>query len=73
MQHWAFWDAGLNIEGHWVIKVYKNNLKMMLSTQNASLGMANHDICEELLHTFTIKICTHKKPGWKWNYYVVVI
>jgi hypothetical protein len=26
--------------------------------------------CEEFLHTFTIKICTHKKPGWKWNYYV---
>ncbi len=29
--------------------------------------------CEEFLHTFTIKICTHKKPGWKWNYYVVVV
>jgi hypothetical protein len=28
---------------------------------------------EEFLHTFTIKICIHKKPGWKWNYYVVVV
>jgi len=28
--------------------------------------------CEDLLHTFTTKICTHnKRPGWKWNYYVV--
>ncbi len=28
--------------------------------------------CEELLHTFTTKTCTHnKKTGWKWNYYVV--
>ncbi len=36
----------------------------------------NHEIktyCEELLHTFTIKICIHIKPGWKWNYYVVVV
>jgi hypothetical protein len=29
--------------------------------------------CEDYLHTFTIKICTHIKPGWKWNYYVVVV
>jgi hypothetical protein len=30
--------------------------------------------CEEFLHTFAIKICTHKKKtGRKWNYYVVVI
>jgi len=32
-----------------------------------------YDRCEEFLHTFTINICTHKKPGWKWNYYVVVV
>ncbi len=31
------------------------------------------DYCEELLHTFTIKICIHIKPNWKWNYYVVVV
>jgi hypothetical protein len=31
------------------------------------------DLCEDYLHTFTIKICTHIKPGWKWNYYVVVV
>jgi hypothetical protein len=29
--------------------------------------------CEYLLHTFTTKVCTHIKPGWKWNYYVVVV
>jgi hypothetical protein len=29
--------------------------------------------CEEFLHTLTVKICTHKEPGWKWNYYVVVV
>ncbi len=28
-------------------------------------------MCEEFLHTFTIKICIHKKK--KWNYYVVVV
>jgi len=42
-QHWAFWNVGLNIERHCITKIYKNNLKMMLSTQNASLGIANHD------------------------------
>jgi len=42
--HWAFWNAGMNIERHWIIRVYKNNLKMMLNTQNASLGTTNHDI-----------------------------
>jgi len=30
-------------------------------------------VCEELLHTFTIKICTHIKTDWRWNYYVVVV
>jgi hypothetical protein len=20
-----------------------------------------------------LKVCTHIKPGWKWNYYVVVV
>jgi hypothetical protein len=29
--------------------------------------------CEYLLHTFTTKVCIHIKPGWKWNYYVVVV
>jgi hypothetical protein len=29
--------------------------------------------CEYLLHTFTTKVCTHIKTGWKWNYYVVVV
>jgi hypothetical protein len=40
----VFWNAQLNIERNWITKVYKNNLKMMLSTQNASLGTKNHDI-----------------------------
>jgi hypothetical protein len=32
----------------------------------------HYEDCEDLLHTFTTKICTHnKKPGWRWNYYVV--
>ncbi len=31
------------------------------------------ELCEELLHTFTTKVCTHIKPGSKWNYYVVVV
>ncbi len=35
---------GLNTKGHWITRFYKNNLKMMLNTQNADLGMANHDI-----------------------------
>jgi hypothetical protein len=30
-------------------------------------------VCEEFLHTFTIKICIHKKKSWKWNYYVVIV
>jgi hypothetical protein len=30
------------------------------------------DVCEDFLHTFHIKICTHKTP-WEWNYYVVVV
>ncbi len=30
-------------------------------------------VCEYLLHTFTTKVCTHIKPGWKWNYYIVVV
>jgi hypothetical protein len=29
--------------------------------------------CEEFLHTFHMKISTHKKPTWEWNYYVVVV
>ncbi len=29
--------------------------------------------CEYLLDTFITKVCTHIKPGWKWNYYVVVV
>jgi ATP-dependent 26S proteasome regulatory subunit len=37
------------------------------------LSFVNKDQCEDYLHTFTIKICTHIKPGWKWNYYVVVV
>jgi hypothetical protein len=28
--------------------------------------------CENFLHAFHIKICTHKTP-WEWNYYVVVV
>jgi hypothetical protein len=32
-----------------------------------------YDKCEYLLHTFTTKVYTHIKPGWKWNYYVVVV
>ncbi len=40
----GFWNVGLNIERHWITEVYKNNLKMMLSTQNAFLGTSNHDI-----------------------------
>jgi len=41
--------------------------------QEAWSGRKPNVSCEELLHTFTIKICTHIKPGWKWNYYVVVV
>jgi hypothetical protein len=40
----SFWNVGLNIEGNWITRVYENNLKMMLNTQNASFGTANHDI-----------------------------
>jgi hypothetical protein len=29
--------------------------------------------CEDFLHTSTTKICTHKKPSYKWNYYVVEV
>jgi hypothetical protein len=47
--HWVFWNAGMNIERHWIIRVYKNNLKMMLNTQNASLGTANQDIHRSLI------------------------
>jgi hypothetical protein len=38
----------LDIEGHWITRDYKNNLKMMFNTQNASLGMENHDISIDL-------------------------
>jgi predicted aspartyl protease len=31
------------------------------------------DLLVSTLHTFTTKVCTHIKPGWKWNYYVVVV
>jgi hypothetical protein len=60
---------------HWTnektrLKVYAiipNNTKRLWGTWTKKKG------CEELLHTFTIKICIHIKPGWKWNYYVVVV
>jgi hypothetical protein len=35
--------------------------------------MIPNPYCEYLLHTFTTKVCTHIKPGRKWNYYVVVV
>jgi hypothetical protein len=35
--------------------------------------LQQNEACEYLLHTFTTKVCTHIKPGWKWNYYVVVV
>ncbi len=43
-QHRAFWNLGSNIEGNWITRVYEDNLKIMLSTQNASLGTTNYDI-----------------------------
>lgn len=43
-QHKAFWNATSNIEGNWIARVCEDNLKMMSSTQNVSLGSTNRGI-----------------------------
>jgi hypothetical protein len=55
-----------NIKFHILFNTY-------IHMQGASCSTLTLALCEDYLHTFTIKICTHIKPGWKWNYYVVVV
>jgi hypothetical protein len=56
----------------WQHLVFKNLYKFLVCNFSQVL-LLWVTTCEEFLHTFTIKICTHKKTGWKWNYYVVVV
>jgi hypothetical protein len=47
--------------------------KSVLGLRPNVLSQKANEHCEVFLHTFTIKICSHKKIGWKWNYYVVIV
>ncbi len=55
--------------------VLPNNNVLLVTIEKfkANPMLVNVNKCEYLLHTFTTKVCTHIKPGWKWNYYVVVV
>ncbi len=59
-----FDHVGANLYSLAKVTITTNNFKIQIGKRRAW--------CEDLLHTFTTKICTHnKRPGWKWNYYVV--
>ncbi len=63
--------TGLHIFA-WLVGL--NPLKHSFKTCSVCLQISElMEECEELLHTFTTKVCTHIKPGSKWNYYVVVV
>ncbi len=72
-----FWREGevVVINGKIKRKKNRNDILLVLSPFFSILFLLvlGGTMCEDFLHTFTIKICTHKKPGWKWNYYVVVV